>query len=71
MVQNGQMTRDEALALARRYDHEFPEEHIDDVLEYLGMSREELDATIDLHRNSELWRREGDTWALSHPLPGT
>jgi N-acetyl sugar amidotransferase len=68
MVQNGQMTRDEALELARRYDHEFPEEHIDAVLEYLGMNREEFDATIDLHRNPELWQREDDAWRLLHPL---
>ena len=55
MIQNGQMTRPEAVELAHRYDGEFPEEFLDDVLEYLEMERVELEQTIDLHRN----RRSG------------
>jgi N-acetyl sugar amidotransferase len=68
MIQNHQMTRAEGLALARRYDGEFPELHLDDVLDYLGMSREELLRTIDLHRNPELWDHDGAGWRLRYPL---
>jgi N-acetyl sugar amidotransferase len=68
MIQNCQMTRDEALQLARRYDGEFPEEFLEDMLEYLDVSREELLETIDLHRNPELWSKEDGTWRLIHPL---
>jgi N-acetyl sugar amidotransferase len=68
MIQNGQLPREEALELARRHDGEFPEEHLDDMLEYLRMDREELERTIDLHRNPELWTREDGEWRLRYPL---
>jgi N-acetyl sugar amidotransferase len=69
MIQNDQLTRAEALELARLYDGEFPEEHLDDMLDYVEMSREELLETIDLHRNPELWERVDGEWRLTHPLP--
>ena len=55
MIQNGHMTREEGLELVRRYDGEFPESFMPDVLEYMRMTREELYAVVDLHRNRELW----------------
>jgi N-acetyl sugar amidotransferase len=67
MIQNDQLTREEGLELARKYDHEFPEEHIDDMLDYLAMDRAELDQTIDLHRNPEIWTAEDGGWRLRHP----
>lgn len=67
MIQNGQMTRDEALALAQRYDGEYPNEHLAAMLDYLDMERDELDATIDLHRNPELWQKTDDRWQLLYP----
>jgi hypothetical protein len=68
MIQNHQMTRDEALSLARKYDGEFPEEFLPEMMEYLHMDRAELERTIDLHRNPELWDRDGDTWRLRYPV---
>ena len=68
MIQNDQMTRAEALDIARKYDGEFPEEFLEDMLDYLGMDRAELERTIDLHRNSEIWTREGGRWRLRYPV---
>lgn len=68
MIQNGHMTRDEALDLARRYDGEFPEEHLEAMLDYLGMSRAELIEIVDRHRNAELWVRDDGRWRLRFPL---
>lgn len=55
MIQNGHMTREQGLELVRRYDGEFPESYLPDVLEYLQMTRTELEGVVDLHRNPELW----------------
>lgn len=55
MIQNGHLTREQGLELVRRYDGEYPETYLPDVLEYLQMTREELDDVVDLHRNPELW----------------
>jgi N-acetyl sugar amidotransferase len=68
LIQNNQMTRDEGLEQARLYDGEFPEEHLDAMLEYLSMDRDELVATIDLHRNPELWSNENGERHLRYPV---
>jgi N-acetyl sugar amidotransferase len=68
LIQNAHTSRDEALQLARKYDGEFPSEHLDVMLDYLGMSRDELLQTIDLHRNPELWEKTDDGWRLRYPL---
>ncbi len=68
MIQNDQMTRDEGLDLARRYDGEFPEEFLDDVLEYLRLTRDEFTQVVDKHRNAEVWDRSDGQWVLRHPL---
>lgn len=68
MIQNGQMTRTEALEVARKYDGEFPEEFLEDMLDYMGMDRAELERTIDLHRNTEIWIRDEARWRLRYPL---
>lgn len=67
MIQNGHMTRERALELARQYDGEFPEEFFDDMADYLSMSRAELLEAIDQHRNAELWTREAGEWRLRYP----
>ncbi|MBI4615054.1 MAG: N-acetyl sugar amidotransferase [Planctomycetes bacterium] len=68
MIQNGHLTREEGLELARKYDGEFPSEHLDAMLEYLSMTREECLEIVDLHRNPEIWKKEGGEWTLRHPL---
>jgi len=68
MIQNGQMTREEAVELAHRYDGEPAEEFLDDMLDYLSMDREELERVIDLHRNPEIWAKEDGGWRLRYPV---
>lgn len=68
MIQNGHLTREEGLELARRYDAEFPSRFLDHLLDYLSLDRTELERTLDLHRNPELWTREGSEWRLRFPV---
>jgi len=68
MIQNDQMTRAEALDVARKYDGEFPEEFLGDMMDYLGMDRAELERTIDLHRNAEIWAKDAGRWRLRYPV---
>ncbi len=68
MIQNDRMTREEAVELAHRYDGEFPEEFLDQMQEYMGMTRGELLDVIDKHRNPELWVKNGGAWALRSPV---
>jgi N-acetyl sugar amidotransferase len=68
MIQNGHMTREEALGLARRYDGEFPREFLAESLDYLGISETEFREIVDKHRNPEIWVQDGTEWRLRFPL---
>lgn len=67
MIQNRQMTRQEGVQLAGKHDGEFPEEHLDEVLEYLDLDRGEFTRIVDLHRNSEIWKLVDGEWRLRFP----
>lgn len=51
LIQSSHMTREQGMELVKRYDGEFPEFYLSEVLEYLNMNREELDEVISNHRN--------------------
>lgn len=64
LIQNGHMTREEGLDLARKYDDEFCYEHFDEVLEYLDLTMDEFSKIVDQHRNPEIWKKNGSSWTL-------
>jgi N-acetyl sugar amidotransferase len=68
MIQNKHLTREQALELCKKYDGEFPDEYLSDVLEYLHMSKQELLEIVDKHRNPEIWKFENGQWKLRYPL---
>ncbi len=49
-VRDGELTRDEALALVRKYDGERPVRHLAECLDYLGMDEEHLRVVEDRFR---------------------
>ena len=69
LIQNGHMTRDEGLFLARLYDGELPTRYMPQILDYLKMDMGEFTKTVDMHRNPEIWENKtrGDVWTLRHP----
>lgn len=68
LIQNDQMTREEGLHLAQKYDDEFPHEFFQDVLEYLNLTEQEFHELVDKHRNEEIWKKENHVWGLKYPL---
>lgn len=67
MIQNKQLTREAALDLARKYDHEFPALYFKDMLEYLSLTEKEFYDIVDKHRNSEIWEKSPEGWRLRYP----
>lgn len=61
-IRRGAMTRDQALELVRLYDNHYPEEFIDQYLEYYQMTRPEFDAVLDKWANRELFRKTEGRW---------
>lgn len=68
LVQLGHLTREEAVKKAHQYDAEFPEVYLEDVIEYLELSRDDLVSVIDKHRNPEIWSCEGGQWIPSFAI---
>jgi hypothetical protein len=70
-VRNNKITREEAVALVKRYDHEFPHKYYSEFLEYIDTSDEEFRAIVDKHRSPHLWgRNENNDWKLRHNVWG-
>jgi N-acetyl sugar amidotransferase len=51
LIQMGHMTREQGEQLVQRYDGEFPDTYLPQVLDYLRMTRDELDDVIRRHWN--------------------
>ena len=69
-IHNGYINRDEAIELCEKYDGEFPDYNLNDILDYLDLSKSELFQLIDKHRNDEIWKKdEKNNWKLRFSLP--
>ena len=63
-IRNQKITREEGISLVHKYDHEFPDQFLNDFLDYFEMNSEEFFNTIDKFRNPEIWKKDGDSWEL-------
>jgi N-acetyl sugar amidotransferase len=67
-VRNQHIEREEAVALVRRYDEEFPRKYFPEFLEYLNLDEEEFFAIADQFRSPHLWKKTDDGWKLRHQV---
>jgi len=67
-IRNGDITRDEGIALIKRFDGEFPDLYLDECLKYMQITREEFDAVIENARTPHLWKQEFGKWKLKQPI---
>jgi len=67
-IRNKHLTREEGVALVRRFDGEFPERYVQDVMECLGMKPERFLELCDTFRSPHLWNKEHGQWTLRHQV---
>jgi N-acetyl sugar amidotransferase len=67
-IRDGKITREEGIALVRKYDGEFPRKYYQEFLDYVGIGDEEFREVIDSWRSDHLWRRDGEAWVLRHSI---
>ena len=67
-IRDGHISREEGVALVRRYDGEFPKKHFQTFLEYTGLNEEQVHAAIDSWRSPHLWEKSGGEWRLKHQV---
>jgi N-acetyl sugar amidotransferase len=69
-VRDGHLSRDEAVALVKRYDGEFPKKYFADFLSYLNITESEFWEVISFYRelSPHLWKKVNDEWKLRHTV---
>jgi N-acetyl sugar amidotransferase len=61
-IRAGIMTRDQGIAMVRKYDHVKPRRDLDRWLSYVAMTEEEFDEVADTFRDRRVWRIENGQW---------
>lgn len=67
-VRNRHLTREEAVALVKRYDGEFPDRYFAEVMDYIGLNSEHFIELCEKARSPHLWTKESGDWKLRHPV---
>ncbi len=65
-IRNHHLTREEGVALVRRFDGEFPKRYFKEILEYMDMTEERFFELADKFRSPHLWEKTGSGWKLRH-----
>jgi N-acetyl sugar amidotransferase len=67
-IRNKHLTREEGVALVRRFDGEFPDRYFQEVMDYIGMSPDDFLKLCDSFRSPHLWTKESTGWTLRHQV---
>ena len=67
-IRTGKITREEGVALVRRYDTEFPDRFFKDFLDYISLSESEFHRCVDRFRSPHLWKQANGEWLLRHQV---
>jgi N-acetyl sugar amidotransferase len=63
-IRDGHLTRDEGIALMKKYEGEFPKKYFNEFLEYLSISEEHFWEVIDSWRLPHIWEKVDEEWKL-------
>ena len=67
-IRNKHLTREEGIALVRKFDGEFPDKYFNDIMEYLEMEPDHFHRLCDKARSPHLWFKESNEWKLRHTI---
>tara|TARA_B100001250_G_scaffold414386_1_gene452428 strand:+ start:3992 stop:5203 length:1212 start_codon:yes stop_codon:yes gene_type:complete len=67
-IRNEKITREEGIALVKKYDQEFPKKYFKEFLEYISLDESEFWDIIDQFRPPHLWIKENNEWRLKHTV---
>lgn len=67
-IRDGKITREEGIALIKKFDGEFPQKHYQTFLDYCHITDEEVHAVVDSWRSDHLWEKKDGKWALKKAI---
>ncbi len=69
-IRNKHITREEGVALVKRFDGEFPDRYFNQIMEYIDMKPERFHELCDQFRSPHLWKKVNGEWKLRHTVAG-
>lgn len=67
-IRDGHITREEGVALVKKYDGEFPAKYYKDFLTYLSIDEEKFNQVVDSYRSDHIWQKEDGIWRLRNAV---
>ncbi len=67
-IRNKHLTREEGMALVKRFDGEFPGRYFSEVMDYIGIDPERFMQLCDDFRSPHLWAKIDGQWKLRHTV---
>ncbi|KPK27761.1 MAG: LPS biosynthesis protein [Desulfobacterales bacterium SG8_35_2] len=67
-IRNKHITREEGVALVKRFDGEFPDRYFNEVMEYLDIDPQHFMELCDRSRSPHLWKKVNGEWKLRHTV---
>lgn len=67
-IRDGHLTREEGVALVKRYDGAFPKRYFEWFLDYLGIGENEFHEVVEFYRSRSphVWKKVDGEWRLRH-----
>lgn len=69
-IRNKHLTREEGVALVKKFDGEFPDRYFNEIMDYLELKPERFHQLCDEFRSPHLWDKQGGEWKLRHNIWG-
>jgi len=70
-IRNKHLTREEGVALAKKFDGEFPDKYFNEIMEYLEIDPDYFKNELcDKFRSPHLWNKVNGEWKLRHNVWG-
>jgi len=67
-IRNKHITREEGVALVRKFDGEFPDKYFKEVMDYIGIDLSYFMELCDKFRSPHLWKKENGEWKLRYAV---
>ena len=67
-IRDGHLTREEGVALMKKYEGEFPSKYFQEFLDYLDINENLFWEIVDSWRLDHLWKKDNNKWVLKYPI---
>lgn len=67
-IRNNHINREEAKALVKKFDGEFPSRYFNEIMDYLEIRPKSFIKLLDKFRSPHIWRKEKNEWKLRHTV---